>query len=111
MPVSGQTIAQRRAAGKTAAPLNDGAFIWSRFADAKEWVATFDQLQVLIEQLIRADAVANPATLPLALTDDLYIVQAGELRTCNVQDILNINLTTVLMTGATLTATIAHTRN
>lgn len=111
MPVSGQTIAQRRAAGKTSAPLHDGGFIWSRFADSKEWVGTFDQLQVLIEQLIRADAVANAATLPLALTDDLYVIQAGGLATCNVQDILNINLATVLFTGSALTGTIAHTRN
>lgn len=110
MPPVGQTIAQRRAAGKILPPLHDGAFVWSRLSDSKEWVATFDQLQTLLDGLMQAQAAGNPATLPLALTDTLYVIQGGVLKACTVADILNINLTTVIVGGSTFTAALAHTR-
>lgn len=105
--MAGQTLAQRLAAGKGLAPRHDGHIAWSRLADGKEFIASFDQVEALIDTLMQG---SPGVTLPLSLTDAMYVVQAGTLSVCQVQDILNVNLTTTAFSAQNHTAVLADAR-
>lgn len=108
MPSVGQTIAQRLAAGHGLAPVQAGHFGWSRDSDGHEFVGSYDQLNTLITQL--QQAALTPVTLPVALTDTLYVIRGGVIQTCTVADVLNINVTTLTFAVANVGAVLAHSR-
>lgn len=105
---TGQTIAQRLASGHGAAPVHDSHYIHSRNSDGHEFVGDFDQLTALVTQL--QQAALTGVTLPLALTDVIYVIRGGVIQTATVADILNINLTTTTFAVPNLNAVLAHSR-
>lgn len=80
------TIAQRVAAGKLLPPTTGGTIIWCRLGDGKDFVCQFTDVADIVDLLWRTTTPA--AVTPLAPGDDLYIIQGGVLKLCNLSDII-----------------------